>query len=50
MITRETLITHILAMKQKDPDYARYALAEYNKSLPWLDLNSGVKDALKATP
>lgn len=29
------------------PDYARYALAQYNAAMPWLDLNAGVREALK---
>ena len=44
---RDQLITHILKMKQLDETYARAALAHYNKELPWLNLNEGVKDALK---
>jgi len=50
---REDLITHILTMKNgtdkttPQPEYARYALREYNKLLPWLDLIAGVKEALK---
>lgn len=45
---RKTLIAHILMMKTLDPDYARWALVQYANALPWLDLMSGVRDALKA--
>ena len=47
MLTRDQLITHVLQMKQKDETYARWALANYVALLPWLDLNAGVRDALK---
>lgn len=47
MLTRQQLITHIMFMKSKDEEYARYALAEMNKAMPWLDLNNGVKEAMK---
>ena len=43
---RTRLINHILTMKQLDQDYARYALMEYHKALPELDLVAGVRDAL----
>ena len=46
-MTREQLINHILAMKQLDETYARYALKHYNTLLPDLKLNDGVRDALK---
>ena len=47
-LTRQQLIDHIMFMKSKDEDYARYALARLNQSMPWLDLNNGIKEALKA--
>lgn len=47
---RQTLIDHILKMKQLDPDYAREALRHYNALLPWFDLMAGVRDALKGRP
>ena len=47
MLTRDQLITHILNMKQKDEVYARWALANYVSLLPWLDLNNGVKEAMR---
>lgn len=47
MITRETIINHILTMKNLDPDYAREALRYYNQLLPWMALNQGVKEALQ---
>jgi len=49
-MTRTQLITHIMRMKQVDPDYARTALAWYVAMLPWLDLNNGVREAMKAKP
>lgn len=50
MIDRETIITHILHMKTLDEEYARYALRTYHAALPWLDLNSGVRNAMKGQP
>ncbi len=47
MITREAIIQHILAMKQKDETYARYALQQYHSMLPDFDLMNGVREALK---
>ena len=47
MITRETIINHILTMKNLDPDYAREALRYYNALLPWMELNKGVKEAMQ---
>lgn len=44
---RQQIIDWVLYMKTMDPDYARYALAQYNAMLPWLDLNAGVREALK---
>lgn len=44
---RTRIIESILKMKKLDEAYARAALAHYNKELPWLNLNEGVKDALK---
>jgi len=49
VIDRDQLITHILNMKQKDEVYARWALANYVSLLPWLDLNAGVRDAMRAS-
>ena len=43
---RTRLIQHIIQMKKHDQDYARYALMEYNKALPELDLVAGVRAAL----
>ena len=45
---RTQLITHILTMKTHDPDYARWALKNYNALLPDMSLSAGVRDALKA--
>ena len=45
-MTRETLIAHILMMRQYDPDYARYALRWYADLMPWLRLNAAVREAL----
>ena len=47
MITRETIINHILTMKKLDPDYARYALRQYHDMLPHFDLMAGVKEAMQ---
>lgn len=47
MDLRTRLIEHILQMKTLDPDYARYALKHYHVQLPWLDLMSGVRDAME---
>ena len=46
MLSRETIINHILFMKQHDIEYARYALQQYATLLPWLDLNQAVKAAM----
>lgn len=46
-MSRDELIDHILSMKQHDIDYARWALTQYSQQLPWLDLNEGVKQALR---
>jgi len=48
MITRETIINHILKMMKQDIDYARYALQQYHAELPWMELNKGVREALAA--
>ncbi len=48
MLNRDDLISHILMLMKHDIDYARWALRYYNQMLPWFDLNSGVRDALKA--
>ena len=47
MITRETIINHILTIMKTDIDYAREALKFYNQLLPWMALNQGVKEALQ---
>lgn len=44
---RESLIAHILKMKETQPDYAREALKYYDALLPWAELMQGVKDALR---
>ncbi len=46
-MTTETLVKHILMMKQFDPDYARAALIEYDKLLPWIGLMDAVREAMK---
>lgn len=46
-MTLETLVKHILMMKQFDPDYARAALIEYDKLLPWIGLMAAVREAMK---
>lgn len=49
---RRRIIEKIIDMKNGNcdttpqPDYARYALAQYHASMPWLDLNQGVREAL----
>jgi hypothetical protein len=35
-----------MKIKEKDDAYARSALREYNMLLPWLDLNTGIKEAM----
>ena len=47
-MTRQDYITHILTMKTHDPEYARWALKNYNAILPDMQLSAGVRDALKA--
>lgn len=53
MITRETIINHIMTMKNGNekttpqPDAAREALKFYNQLLPWMALNQGVKEAMQ---
>ena len=47
-MTRELLIQHIMYLKTIDPDYARYALKQYSAMFPDLDLNDGVRDAMRA--
>ena len=44
---RTRIIQHILFMKKTDEFYARWALAQYNQAMPWLELNQGVRDAIK---
>lgn len=52
---RSRIIRRILEMKTGNekctpqPEFARAALASYHAAMPWLDLNSGVRDALKVT-
>lgn len=45
-VLRTRLINHILKMKKIDQDYARQALKDYDKLLPWLGLVGGVREAL----
>lgn len=40
-------VTHILMMRKFDPDYARQALVEYDRQLPWMGLMDAVREALK---
>ena len=47
MNLRQQIIEHIMKLKEKDEAYARAALREYVILLPWLDLNEGVKQAMK---
>lgn len=47
MITREQIINHIMHMKTLDPDYARYALRQYNDMLPEMELMAGVREAIE---
>lgn len=44
---RESLIAHIMRMKETQPDYARAALKYYDALLPWLGLMDGIRKALK---
>jgi hypothetical protein len=46
-VNRDVLINHILTLMQLDIDYARYALRQYHAMLPWMDLMSGVREAMK---
>lgn len=46
MDLRERLISWILHMRQYDQDYAREALIWYDRTLPWMDLKSGVREAM----
>ena len=48
VITSQQIIDHIMHMKSFDETYARAALAQYNALLPWMDLNAGVREAMKA--
>lgn len=43
---RNRLITHILWMKNIDEDYARWALKNYEATVPELELIKGVKERL----
>jgi len=47
VLTRDELIAHIMKMKNLDPDYARYALQQYNALLPHFELNAGIREAMK---
>ena len=50
---RQQIIQRILEMKNGNykctpqPDAARAELALFNEMLPWLDLNNGIREALK---
>ena len=44
---RQQIIEHILKIMKQDIVYARSALRQYVILLPWLDLNEGVKQAMK---
>ena len=48
MLTVDEIIAHILMMKTLDQDYARAALIEYDRMLPWLGLKKAVKEAMEA--
>ena len=48
MIDRQTLIDHIIFMKQHDPDYARWRMVQLHKNWPELDLLAAIKQALEA--
>jgi hypothetical protein len=45
---RERLISHILWLKEKDEDYARWALKNYETMFPELELIKGVTEALRS--
>ena len=47
-MTRDQLITHLIMMYQKDKTYAKYALAQYVEWNPHMDLDAGVRDAMRA--
>ena len=47
---RQQIIELIMKIKKQDEAYARAALREYVILLPWLDLNAGIKEALKGQP
>lgn len=47
MLTRETLVAHILMMRAFEPDYAREAMLRYHAMMPWLELLDGVREKLK---
>jgi len=46
-VTTESLVAHILMMKNLDTDYARQALIDYDKLLPWIGLKAAVREAMK---
>lgn len=46
MTTRADYITHIMHLRTLDEDYARWALAQYNAAMPWLELNAGIRAAM----
>jgi len=48
VITIEQIVEHILNLKTLDPDFARYALKEYDKRLPWCNIIEKVREALKS--
>jgi len=47
MGTREDLINHIIDLRLENPEYARFALDEYDRDYPHLTLKAGVLDAWK---
>ena len=46
MKTADDFLDHILRLKSADPDYARYALRQYDELLPWLELKKGIRERL----
>lgn len=44
---RAGFINHILWIKTMDIEYARWRLIEWDKSMPWLELSKGVREAMK---
>jgi len=39
-MTRKFIIKHILWMEESDPDYAAWALGNYDDLLPWMDIRA----------